>query len=82
MSVDKIFEALSSAPHRRIPAGYLQAFIGAGNKRGQNVHYGLEEDALTGTLVHFLAEVWPRSRPFHKDSAEVAKRKRERKIEA
>ena len=25
-------------------------------KRGQNVHYGLEEDALTGTLVHFLAE--------------------------
>jgi DNA-binding transcriptional ArsR family regulator len=51
-------------------------------KRGQNVHYGLEEDALTGTLVHFLAEVCPRSRPFRKDSAEAAKRKRERKVEA
>ena len=51
-------------------------------KRGQNVHYGLEEDALTGTLVRFLAEVCPRSRPFRKDSAEVAKRKKERKVEA
>lgn len=45
-------------------------------KRGQNVHYGLKEDALTGSLVHFLAEVCPRSRPFRKDSAEAAKRKR------
>jgi len=44
-------------------------------KRGQSVHYGLEEDALTGTLVQFLAEVCPRSRPFRKDSAEAAKRK-------
>jgi len=47
-------------------------------KRGQNVHYGLEEDALTGTLVHFLAEVCPYSRPLRKDSAEAAKRKRGR----
>ena len=45
-------------------------------KRGQNVHYGLKEDALTGTLVHFLAEVCPRSRPFRKESAAAAKRKR------
>jgi len=43
-------------------------------KRGQNVHYGLKEDALTGTLVHFLAEVCPRSRPFRKDSEPVARR--------
>jgi hypothetical protein len=28
--------------------------------------------------VHFLAEVCPRSRPFRKDSAEAAKRKRGR----
>ena len=47
-------------------------------KRGQNVHYGLKEDALTGTLVHFLAEVCPRSRPLCKESAEAAKRKRRR----
>jgi ArsR family transcriptional regulator, arsenate/arsenite/antimonite-responsive transcriptional repressor len=112
MSVDKIFEALSSAPRRRILAYLSKTDMTAGEiaqrfsammsqpaiskhlsvlenagliwreKRGQNVHYGLEEDALTGTLVHFLAEVCPRSRPFRKDSAETAKRKRERKVEA
>ena len=111
MSVDKIFEALSSAPRRRILAylsktdmtaseiaqrfsammsqpaisKHLSVLENAGlvwrEKRGQNVHYGLEEDALTSTLVHFLAEVCPRSRPFRKDSAEAAKRKRERKVE-
>ena len=111
MSVDKIFEALSSAPRRRILAylsktdmtvgeiaqrfstmmsqpaisKHLSVLENAGlvwrEKRGQNVHYGLQEDALTGTLVHFVAEVCPRSRPFRKDSAEAAKRKRERKVE-
>jgi ArsR family transcriptional regulator, arsenate/arsenite/antimonite-responsive transcriptional repressor len=111
MSVDKIFEALSSAPRRRILAYLSKTDMSAGEiaqrfaammsqpaiskhlsvlenaglvwreKRGQNVHYGLEEDALTGTIVHFLAEVCPRSRPFRKDSAEAAKRKRERKVE-
>ena len=44
-------------------------------KRGLNVHYGLKEDALSGTLVHFLAEVCPRSRPFRNESAAAAKRK-------
>jgi DNA-binding transcriptional ArsR family regulator len=112
MSVDKIFEALSSAPRRRILAYLSKTDMTAGEiaqrfsammsqpaiskhlsvlenagliwreKRGQNVHYGLEEDALTGTLVHFLAEVCPRSRPFRKDSADAAKRKKERKVEA
>jgi len=111
MSVDRIFEALSSAPRRRILAYLSKTDMTAGEiaqrfsammsqpaiskhlsvlenaglvwreKRGQNVHYGLEEDALTSTLVHFLAEVCPRSRPFRKDSAEAAKRKRERKVE-
>jgi ArsR family transcriptional regulator, arsenate/arsenite/antimonite-responsive transcriptional repressor len=50
-------------------------------KRGQNVHYGLKEDALAGSLVHFMAEVCPQSRPFRKDSAEAAKRKSRPKIE-
>ena len=111
MSVYRIFEALSSAPRRRILAYLSKTDMTAGEiaqrfsammsqpaiskhlsvlenaglvwreKRGQNVHYGLEEDALSGTLVHFLAEVCPRSRPFRKDSAEAAKRKRERKVE-
>jgi DNA-binding transcriptional ArsR family regulator len=106
MSVDKIFEALSSAPRRRILAYLSKTDMTAGEiaerftdmmsqpaiskhlsvlenaglvwreKRGMNVHYGLKEDALTGTLVHFLAEVCPRSRPFRKDSAAAAKRKR------
>jgi ArsR family transcriptional regulator, arsenate/arsenite/antimonite-responsive transcriptional repressor len=106
MSVDKIFEALSSAPRRRILAYLTKTDMTAGEiaqrfadimsqpaiskhlsilenagliwreKRGMNVHYGLIEDALMGTLVHFLAEVCPRSRPFRRDSAEAAKRKK------
>jgi ArsR family transcriptional regulator, arsenate/arsenite/antimonite-responsive transcriptional repressor len=108
MSVDKIFEALSSAPRRQILAFLSKTDMTAGEiarrlasimsqpaiskhlsvlenaglvwreKRRQNVHYGLKEDALTGTLVHFLAEVCPRSRPFRKGSAEAAKRKKRR----
>ncbi|HLJ45710.1 MAG TPA: metalloregulator ArsR/SmtB family transcription factor [Bryobacteraceae bacterium] len=50
-------------------------------KRGQNVHYGLKEDVVTGTLVRFLGEVCPRSRPFRNDSAAVAKRKKGEKSE-
>lgn len=106
MSVDKVFEALSSAPRRRILAYLSRTDMTAGEiaqrfsgimsqpaiskhlsvlensglvwreKRGQNVHYGLQEDALTGALVHFLGQVCPRSRPFVKDSAVAAKRKR------
>jgi ArsR family transcriptional regulator len=45
-------------------------------KRGMNVHYGLKEDELTSTLVHLLAEICPRSRPFRRDSREAAKRKK------
>jgi DNA-binding transcriptional ArsR family regulator len=106
MSADKIFEALASAPRRRILAYLSKTDMTAGEiaqrfaavmsqpaiskhltvlenaglvwreKRGQNVHYGLKEDALTGTLVHFLAEICPRSRPFAKDSADAARRKK------
>src|SRR5215831_16559558 len=36
----------------------------------------VDRQALNGTLVHFLAEVCPRSRPFRKDRAAVAKRKK------
>ena len=105
MSVDKIFEALSSAPRRRILAYLSKTDMTAGQiaerfadmmsqpaiskhlsvlenaglvwreKRGQNVHYGLKEEALTSSLVHFLAEVCPRSRPFRSESKAAAKRK-------
>jgi ArsR family transcriptional regulator, arsenate/arsenite/antimonite-responsive transcriptional repressor len=108
VTVDKIFEALSSAPRRRILAYLSKTDMTAGEivqrfatmmsqpaiskhlsvlenaglvwreKRGQNVHYGLREDALAGTLVHFLAEVCPRSRPLRKESAEAARRKKGR----
>ena len=108
MSIDKIFDALSSAPRRRILAYLSKTDMAAGEiaerfagmisqpaiskhlsvlenaglvwreKRGMNVHYGINEDALTSTLVHFLAEVCPRSRPFRRDSAEAAKRKKKR----
>jgi ArsR family transcriptional regulator len=106
VTADKIFEALSSSPRRRILAYLSRTNMTAGEiaqrfagimsqpaiskhlsilensglvwreKRGQNVHYGLREDALTGTLVQFLAQVCPRSRPFARDSAEAATRKR------
>lgn len=111
MSVDKVFEALSSAPRRRILAYLSKTDMTAGEivgrfaemmsqpsvskhlsilesagliwreKRGQNVHYGLREDAIASTLVHFMGEVCPSSRPFRKDSAEAAQRKRARKSE-
>jgi ArsR family transcriptional regulator len=106
VSANKVFEALSSAPRRRILAYLSKTDMSAGEiaqrfadmmsqpsiskhlsilenaglvrreRRGQHVLYGLKEDALTGVLVHFLAEVCPRSRPFRKDSAEAAKRKK------
>jgi ArsR family transcriptional regulator len=109
MTVDKIFEALSSAPRRRILAYLSKTDMTAGEiverfsemmsqpaiskhlsvlenaglvwreKRGQNVHYGLKEDTLSGTLAHFLAEVCPRSRPFRNDSATAARRKKREK---
>jgi ArsR family transcriptional regulator, arsenate/arsenite/antimonite-responsive transcriptional repressor len=106
MAADKIFEALSSAPRRRILAFLSKTDMTAGDisnrfkdimsapavskhlsilenaglvwreKRGQNVHYGLKEDALSATLVHFLGEVCPRSRPLRKESAAAAERKK------
>src|SRR5215475_6819765 len=106
MSIDKIFEALSSPPRRRILAYLSKTDMTAGEiaqrfaemmsqpaiskhlavlenaglvwreKRGQNVHYGLKDDALAGPLVQFLAEVCPRSRPFRKASAKAAKHKK------
>jgi len=112
MTIDKVFDALSSAPRRRILAFLSKTDMTAGEiaerfaglisqpatskhlsvlenaglvwreKRGQNVHYGLNESALTGTLAHFLAEVCPRSRPFRRESANAAKRKKTRKAMA
>jgi DNA-binding transcriptional ArsR family regulator len=106
MSINKVFEALSSVPRRRILAYLSKTDMTAGeiaqrfadmmsqpaiskhlsvlenaglvqrDKRGQHVHYALREDALTGALVNFLAEVCPRSRPFRRESKEIAQKKR------
>ena len=105
MPIDKVFEALSSPPRRRILAYLSKTDMTAGEivqrfadvmsqpaiskhlsilenaglvwreKRGQNVHYGLKEDALTSALAGFLGEVCPRSRPLRKESAAAARRK-------
>jgi ArsR family transcriptional regulator len=105
MMIDKVFEALSSPPRRRILAYLSKTDMTAGEivqrfahamsqpaiskhlsvlenaglvwreKRGQNVHYGLREDVLTGALAGFLGEVCPRSRPFRRESAAAARRK-------
>ena len=42
-------------------------------KRGQFVHYGLREDNLSNTLVHFLSEVCPKSRVLRRESAKKLK---------
>jgi len=98
MAVDKVFEALSSIPRRRMLAYLSKTDMTAGQivdrfadkmsapavskhlsilenaglvwreKRGQNVHYGLRDDTLTGTLMQFLSEVCPSSRPYTDDS--------------
>jgi ArsR family transcriptional regulator, arsenate/arsenite/antimonite-responsive transcriptional repressor len=87
MQIDKVFEALSSPPRRRILAYLSKTDMTAGEivqrfaqtmsqpaiskhlsvlenaglvwreKRGQNMHYGLKEDVLTGALASFLGEV-------------------------
>src|ERR1700704_4496027 len=107
MSIDKVFEALSSAPRRRILAYLSKTDMTAGEiaqrfadtmsqpaiskhlsllesaglvwreKRGQNVHYGLRDETLAGTLVHFLAEVCPKSRPFTEESRKERGRRAE-----
>ena len=106
MSIDKVFEALSSAPRRRILAYLSKTDMTAGEivrrfaetmsqpaiskhlsvlenaglvwreKRGQHMHYGIREESLSATLVHFLSEVCPKSRPLRAESAQEAKRKR------
>jgi ArsR family transcriptional regulator, arsenate/arsenite/antimonite-responsive transcriptional repressor len=105
MTSDKIFDALSSAPRRRILAYLSRADMTAGDiaqrfadvmsqpaiskhlsvlensglvwreKRGQNIHYGLREDALTGALVQFLRRVSPSSRLVVKDDSIGRKRR-------
>lgn len=108
MNVNKIFEALSSAPRRRILAYLSKTDMTAGDigkrfemsqpavskhlsvlenagivwrqKRGQHVHYGLVQEALSATLVHFLAEVCPRSRPLRRESAAAASSKRRTRV--
>jgi ArsR family transcriptional regulator, arsenate/arsenite/antimonite-responsive transcriptional repressor len=98
MAVDKVFEALSSIPRRRMLAYLSKADMTAGQiverfadvmsapavskhlsilenaglvwreKRGQNVHYGLRDDTLAGTLMGFLSEICPGARPYTDDS--------------
>ena len=86
MTAGEVAQRFASMMSQPAISKHLSVLENAGlvwrEKRGQNVHYGLKEDALTATLVHFLAEICPRSRPFRRDSAEVAKHKKGRKVEA
>jgi ArsR family transcriptional regulator len=105
-NADKVFDALASAPRRRILAYLSQTDMTAGEiverfeklmsapaiskhlsvlenaglvwreKRGQNVHYGMNEQGVTGPLVKFIAEICPRSWPFTRDSRAAASAKR------
>lgn len=82
MTAGEIVQRFASMMSQPAISKHLSVLENAGlvwrEKRGQNVHYGLKEDELTGALVHFLAEVCPRSRPLRKESAEAAKHKRNR----
>jgi ArsR family transcriptional regulator len=48
------------------------------DKRGQFVYYRLVADNLVNTLSEFVQEVCPVSRPLRRESAALARRKRER----
>lgn len=103
MTAAKVFEALASAPRRRILAFLSETDMTAGQiadrfdmsqpaiskhlsvlenagivwreKRGQFMHYGLNQEALSTTLVHFMTEVCPQGRPLRRESAAEARRK-------
>jgi ArsR family transcriptional regulator, arsenate/arsenite/antimonite-responsive transcriptional repressor len=47
------------------------------DKRGQFVYYRLVADNLVNTLREFVQEVCPVSRPLRRESAALAKRRRE-----
>lgn len=47
-------------------------------KRGQFVHYSLAPDQLTNTLNGYVQEVCPVAKPLRRDSAALAKQKRDR----
>jgi ArsR family transcriptional regulator, arsenate/arsenite/antimonite-responsive transcriptional repressor len=47
------------------------------DKRGQFVYYRLVADNLVNTLSEFVQEVCPVSRPLRRESAGLAKRRRE-----
>jgi ArsR family transcriptional regulator, arsenate/arsenite/antimonite-responsive transcriptional repressor len=47
------------------------------DKRGQFVYYRLVADNLVNTLSEFVQEVCPVSRPLRRESAALARRKRE-----
>lgn len=98
--MDKIFEALSSTPRRKILAYLAEAELTAGEiasrfemtksavsqhlnvldnaglvsseKRGQFVHYRLNQDHLANALNGYLQMVCPVSRPLKRESAALA----------
>jgi ArsR family transcriptional regulator, arsenate/arsenite/antimonite-responsive transcriptional repressor len=71
------FKETMSAPAVSKHLGILEnAGLVWREKRGQNVHYGLKPDGLSTTLVHFMGEVCPRSRPLRRESAAEAERKK------
>lgn len=70
MTAGEIVERFAEMMSQPAISKHLSVLENAGlvwrEKRGQSIHYELKEDALTGTLAHFLAEVCPRTRPLRK----------------
>jgi ArsR family transcriptional regulator, arsenate/arsenite/antimonite-responsive transcriptional repressor len=70
MTAGEIVEHFAQMMSQPVISKHLSVLENAGlvwrEKRGQSIHYELKDDALTGTLAHFLAEVCPRTRPFRK----------------
>jgi ArsR family transcriptional regulator, arsenate/arsenite/antimonite-responsive transcriptional repressor len=69
-----------SKPDRKV-SQHLSVLEAAGlvisDKRGQFVYYRLVADNLVNTLSEFVQEVCPVSRPLRRESAPLAKRRRE-----
>lgn len=47
-----------------------------GEKRGQYVHYSLIDETLSHTLVEFMQQVCPVSRPLKRESKELANKRK------
>lgn len=110
MSVERVFQALSSTVRRKILAYLAHTELTAGEissrfeiskpsvsqhlgileaaglvrseKRGQFVYYRIVDETLSHTLVEFMQQVCPVSRPLKRESKAIASKRRTKAVES